>query len=71
MSRLPDENFRKSYYLMKILEKVIIGGGGGGVGCYCPLHFFRVNALCKFGHRKLLIKISRKPLQLVASDLVS
>ena len=33
--------------------------------------FFWVNALCKFGHRKLPIKISRKLLQLVASDLVS
>ena len=35
------------------------------------LGIFLVNALCKFGHRKLPIKISRKLLQLVASDLVS
>ena len=35
------------------------------------LCIFLVNALCKFGHQKLPIKISRKLLQLVASDLIS
>ena len=33
------------------------GGGGGGD---CLLHFFfRVIALCKLGHRKLIIDISK------------
>ena len=35
------------------------------------LCIFLVNALCKFEHRKLPIKISQKLLQPVASDLVS
>ena len=58
MSRLPGE---KDYEL--ILEQCVIA--------LCT--FFRTIALCKFGHRnkKLVSKISRRLLQLVASDLVS
>ena len=51
-------------YLVIIKENVIFFD-------LLPFAFFRVIVLCKFGRRKLVIKISRKLLYLEDSDSVS